>query len=239
MSTQPVSPNPQNRILKALPPSEYRRLSGSMERVRLEIRQTTGEAGKKLDFVYFPESAMISHVSRMQDGSSVEIGIAGREGMSGLPVLLGDGISMSESFAQISGEAARMTSRAFRREVTPDTALHGLLLRYTQVFIQQTGQSVACNRLHTIRERCAKWLLMTSDQIGETEFVLTQEFLSQMLGVRRPGVTEAAASLARNGLITYKRGRILILDLPGLREAACECYGIMRREVERVLASHA
>lgn len=209
-----------------------------MERVRLEIKQTTGEVGKRLDFVYFPESAMISHVSRMKDGSSVEIGIAGREGMSGLPVLLGDGISLSESFAQIAGEATRMTFRAFRREVTPQTALYRLLLRYTQIFIQQTGQSVACNRLHTIRERCAKWLLMTSDQIGETEFVLTQEFLSQMLGVRRPGVTEAA-SLARTGLITYKRGRIRILDIAGLKEAACECYGIMRREVERVLASNA
>jgi CRP-like cAMP-binding protein len=225
----------RNRILSALPLPELHELAPLLETVELKSRDPLWEPGRPIHTVLFPETCMVSMVATMEDGSSVEVGVVGRDGMVGLPILLGVGTSLTESFVQIPGRAMRMPADAFRRRVIPGTALHERLLRYAHAFLEQTAQSAACNRLHSLKQRCARWLLMTRDCVGEAEFPLTQEFLAQMLGVRRPGVTQVASLLSDEGLISYTRGRVRIASVDGLEAAACECYSTVREEIDRAL----
>lgn len=224
-----------NRILSALPAAEYRKLTAKMKRVQLKLREGVSAAGKRMTHVIFPESALISTVSTMKNGATIEVGVTGREGMAGLPLLLEGGVAPTDSFVQVPGEGVRMSAEDFRREVTPNTTLYRLLLRYTQAFLDQTSQFAACNRLHGLSQRCARWLLMTHDQVGGPDLALTHEFLAQMLGVRRAGVSEAVGALARKGLIKSSRGKVSLLDVPGLEEASCECYFLIRAVWERLL----
>lgn len=176
---------------------------------------------------------MVSVVSNSAQGQTVEIGVIGREGMAGIDVLLGVDSTPNESMAQIPDGAFRVKTEIIRREFKRGGALHDLLLRYLHTLMMQISQSAACNRLHTIEERLARWLLMCQDCVELDDLALTQEFLGMMLGVRRAGVTGAALALQGDGYIDYKRGNITITDRQGLEEFGCECYGIVRAEYDR------
>ena len=224
-----------NRILGALPESELARLAPALERVRMASRELAFDVDVPISHVYFPEDCVISVVGVMTDGSAVETATVGLEGMVGLPVFLGVESTPAQAFCQIPGEALRLDTGTFQREVARGGELSATLSRYTQAHFTQVAQASACSRVHTMRQRCARWLLQTHDRVVGDEFPLTQRFLSQMLGVRRATVTEAARSLQHADLIAYIHGRVTIRDRRGLERAACECYTIIRREFERLL----
>ena len=228
-------PEPRNRILSSLPADERERVEGKLERVPLELRRVLFEPNQPIHDVWFPVDAVVSIVGVMDDGSAIETATVGCEGMVGVPVFLGAGQMAGQAFAQVSGDAWRMSAAALRDEVRRGGVLPRLLGRYTQALFTLVAQSSACNRKHSVEQRCARWLLLTHDRVPGDTFDLTQLFLSQMLGVRRATVSEAATGLQARGLIEYSRGRMTVLDRPGLEEAACGCYGIIRAEFGRML----
>jgi CRP-like cAMP-binding protein len=188
--------------------------------------------------VYFPRTCVLSLIiSFQEDNGGVESATIGREGMGGVTVALGAESTGATAIAQIPGEALRIPASVFRAALAQDTALLGVVLRYAHVLYEQTAQSVACNRRHTMEQRCARWLLMTHDRVGADHFPLTQEFLAFMLGVRRATVTVAAGILQQAGLIRYTRGTITIVNRNELEAAACECYGTIRAESDRFLGA--
>jgi CRP-like cAMP-binding protein len=236
MSTnQAARPPTANRILAALPDEEYARLDPHLMPVTLALRQTIYKPLEPIAHIYFPENAMISIVANTSEEASVEVGVVGREGLTGIPALLGVDATPNESMVQIADGALKMRAEVAREEFKRGGAFQGLVLRYIQANTVQISQSVACNRLHSVVERLARWLLMTHDRAASGELALTQEFLSMMLGVRRAGVTEAAINLQADGYISYRRGHITINDRAGLEEASCECYRIVKAEYERIL----
>lgn len=224
-----------NKLLAALPQEDYERLLPNLETIPLLFKKILYQPNEPIQYVYFPISGVISLLNIMVDGGAIEVATLGNEGMVGIPVLLGADQVPAETFVQVPGEALRMKVSVFKREVTPGSPLHSLLLRYTQTLINQIAQSAACNRLHSVEERACRWLLLTQDRVHSDEFPLTQEFLSQMLGVRRATVSEVAAALQKAGLISYYRGKITILDRKGLESASCECYQIVKQEYIRLL----
>lgn len=224
-----------NKLLAALPSSEYERLLPHLEAVSLSFKQYIYKPNEPIQHVYFPNSGIISMLIVMEDGSTVEVATIGNEGMIGTPILLGADQISAETFVQLSGDAMRMKVDVFRSEVTSGSPLYNLLLRYTLALINQLAQSAACNRLHSIEERCCRWLLLTQDRAESDEFSLTQEFLAQMLGVRRASVSEVAAILQKAGFIHYHRGRMTILDRQALEAASCECYQVVKAEFDRLL----
>lgn len=225
----------RNRLLGALPLESYERIRPHLELVRLEQRETLFETRKPISHVYFPETAVVSLVSILRGGATVEVGTAGCEGMAGLPLFLGDDSSSIRAFAQISGSAMRIEAAAFIRLASAPGAFHRLLLRYTQAFIAQVAQTAACNASHLVEERCARWLLMTHDRVAGDRLQLTHEFLAFMLGVRRAGVTVAMGELQERGLIRYTRGHVEVRHRSGLEAAACECYATVRAYFDRLL----
>lgn len=228
----------ENRLLAAIPPDEYSRVLAYMEIVPLKYKQPLYLNNQPIEYVYFPKQGVVSLLTIMGDGSAVEVGTVGNEGMVGLPVLLGAKSVPGQSFAQIPGEAWRMSVDAFKVHVFAGSPLHELLQRYTQALFNLIAQSAACNRLHSIEERFARWLLMTADRVETNSFLLTQEFLAQMLGVNRSSVSLTASIIQRAGLIEYVRGQMTILDRSGLEATTCECYQIVKAEFERLLNSN-
>ena len=228
-------PHDRNHILAALPPGDYRRIASKLEPAPFGRRQPLHQPDKPISHIYFPRTGVASVVARMSEGGAIEVATIGNEGVVGLSAYLGNGRSSMEVFVQIPGEAVRMSSDAFRQELRTGTALRDVVRRYAQALMTQIGQSAACNRAHPTVERCARWLLMTHDRVSGDEYSLTQEFLAEMLGVRRAGVTVAAGLLKRRQLITYRRGRIRILDRKGLEKAACECYALIRSEHDQLV----
>ncbi|HET7486548.1 MAG TPA: Crp/Fnr family transcriptional regulator [Acidimicrobiales bacterium] len=226
-----------NRLLAALPAADRARLSPHLEPEQVELKQLLYEPGKHIDCVYFPRTAVVSVLTTMDDGSGVEIATIGNEGMVGVPLFLGTTFMPVREFsqAQVPGEVIRMDADTFQEETAAGGALHHIVQRYVQAFFSQVSQQVACNGLHSIEERCSRWLLLTHDRVGSDEFPLTQEFLSQMLGVRRASVTVAAGMLQSAGFIRYRRGRMTVIDREGLEGSSCECYGIIRGEFDRLL----
>lgn len=223
-----------NRLLRALPPDEYAWLSQHLEPVTLELRDVLARANEPFRHVYFIETGMASVVNTV-DAGMVEVGTVGNEGMAGLSVFLGVGGTPSETFIQVPGTARRMAADAFAAGADERPGLRRILHRYTQAFLTQVSQTAACNRVHELQERCARWLLMTHDRAGGADtFPITHEFLSVMLGVRRAGVTVAAGTLQKAGLIRYSRGRVTVLDRRGLEDASCECHGIVYAQFERL-----
>jgi CRP-like cAMP-binding protein len=180
---------------------------------------------------------VISIHAKLRDGLAIEIAAIGNEGMTGLEIFLGGEHTPTSVFCQVPGRTGRIGADAFRQVVRESAPLTSLLLRYTQASLTQISQSAVCNRAHSIDERCARWLLMTHDQVPGDRFELTQEFLAEMLGVRRPSVSVAASILQRAGLIRYSRGLVEVVDRAGLESAACECYGVIAREYERLIGS--
>lgn len=234
-----VNSAPRNRILAALPADEYARLGPHLERVKLDIKRLLFDVDQPIEHVYFPESCVTSILSLMADGSAIETATVGMEGMIGLAIFHGTDRTSAQAFCQVAGEAIKMEAGAFREAIARPNTLTALLHRYTQALFTLIGQASACNRRHTMQQRCARWLLLTHDRVGpETgvnEFPLTHQFLSQMLGVRRATVTEALGGLQATGAISYEMGVITVRDRAKLEGAACECYAIIQREFDRLL----
>ncbi|HZT57513.1 MAG TPA: Crp/Fnr family transcriptional regulator [Pyrinomonadaceae bacterium] len=220
-----VSPAIKNLILAALPRGEYERLSSEMEFVTLPLGARLYRSGGVIGHVYFPSDALVSVVTRMRDGANVEAGLIGRDGMVGVPVLLGDGIEFEEAVVQIGGGATRMRYDAFKEELKNDgSPLLTQLLLYSRDIMKQVAQTAACNRRHKAEKRLARWLLMCRDRTESDDLPLTQEFISGALGARRAGLSGAAATLREEGFIRYSRGHITMLNRAGLEEFACRCY---------------
>jgi CRP-like cAMP-binding protein len=226
-----------NYILSSLPPEDYQRLAPHLETLEVPRGEVLFQAEQRIDYCYFPLNSMVSLISRTADGESVEVGIVGYEGFAGVSLLLGVDESPFEQMVQIPDGAVRVRAEVLREEFGRGGAFQALALRYAHSLLLQTSQVAACNRLHTLSERLARWLLMSEDRARRPELPLTQEFLSLMLGVRRPGVTEAAIVLQAQGLIDYTRGRVTVRDRAGLEESACDCYRIVKEEFDRVTAA--
>ena len=224
-----------NRLLQALDDEQRDRLASAGASVRLEQKQPLGEPDRPHEFVYFPGDAVISLITPFKDGGAVEVGTVGCEGMADLSVFLGTGSMHVLVMAQLPGEALRIPASDFTEMVESSPRLRAVMGLYAQAFLSQVLQSAACNGHHPIVARCARWLLMTHDRVGARQFALTHELLAYMLGVRRAGVTEAAGSLQEQGFIRYSRGRVEIVDRHGLENAACECYGVIRRTYDSLL----
>ena len=224
----------KNRLLAALPKEEYERLLPKPEPISLNFKEVLYQPNEPIQYVYFVNHGVVSLLTIMEDGTVVEIATVGNEGMAGLPVFLGGDTIPYNAMVQIPGDAVRMKTDVFKDLVNQGSSLHGLLQRYTQALLNQISQSAACNRVHSIEERCCRWLLMTRDRVDSDNFPLTQEFLSQMLGVRRPSVSVVASILQKAGLIGYQRGRMTILDRHGLEAASCECYQLVKQEFDRL-----
>jgi len=226
-----------NRLLSALPEEEYERLKGQLQPRAVQQKQSLAEAGRRIDEVHFPVDAVVSILTRMDEGPSVEIATIGNEGVVGLTVAWGGAVMNPREVTtvQVPGDVVSMESAAFRKELDRQGALASLVERYTLAFFSQVSQQVACNGLHSVEQRCARWLLLTHDRVGTDEFPMTHEFLSQMLGVRRASVTVTAGILQRAGFVEFTRGRVAVVDRVGLEGAACECYGVTREVYDRLL----
>lgn len=234
-----TTPPGENRLLAALPEEDFDLVSSDTEKVSLALKEVLYEPGQPIEHVYFVTSGVVSLLVTMQNASAVEIATVGNEGVVGMPVFLGAETSPIRAITQIPGSALRMSVAAFKRVVEPAGAIHDLIRRYSQALINQISQSVACNHLHSIEDRMCRWLLTCHDRVGADDFPLSHEFLAQMLAVRRPSVTIAAGSLQKAGLITYRRGHVTIVDRPALEAGACECYGVVRHQYDRLLGTRA
>ncbi len=224
-----------NRVLAALPEPERHRLRPELEPVRSEIKEVLHRPGRPIDAVFFPLRVVYSILADL-DGGTVEVATVGDEGMLGLPAFLGVTTPTERAVCQIAGWGLRMDADCFRHEIAVvDGALQQTLQRYTQYMFTQMARNAACNRGHRTRQRCARWLLMTADRMHSGRFDLTQEFLAQMLSVRRTTVSEVAGALADAGHIQYKRGTITVLDRAGLEADACTCYGALREAADTML----
>lgn len=237
MRAPQISPVFQNRLLAAIPSEEIQRLAPHFQPVPLVFRETLFGAGDLTEFVYFPLSGMISMIASTENGSSVEVGIVGKEGMTGVSVVLGDDMSSLRGVVQGAGSALKLSATALKDELHRDGGLRSVSLRYSRFALAQATQSAVCNRLHSLDQRCARWLLGMRDRVGADTFPMTHEFLAYMLGVRRAGVTVAAQDLQRAGLIRYARNQLTILDADGLEAAACECHRVLQNELARLLGS--
>ncbi|MDQ1557709.1 MAG: hypothetical protein QOD32_769 [Pyrinomonadaceae bacterium] len=223
-----------NRLLAHLPAEEFDILCPHMERVQLSHGEQLITPHVPVKDIYFPLNCLLSMVTTMEDGASVECGSIGREGMSGVPVLLDAAETTMPTFVQVPGEAIRIKAAVVKELYDRGGALKKILNRYMHTLIVVGSQSTACNRLHHIEARLARWLLMSSDGVGSDEVNITHEYLAVMLGVRRAGVSEAAAKLQERNLIRYNRGNVLITDRDGLEAHACECYHVVKAEYERL-----
>jgi CRP-like cAMP-binding protein len=224
-----------NRLLSLLSDHDYERLRPHLSPAVLEYRKSLYEASRPIEHVYFPVDGVASLVITTADGASAEVGTIGNEGMVGLPICLGDRDSPSSVYVQVPGMGLQMDAGIFRRELDQNPTLNLVMLRYAHAFFNQVAQSAACVHLHRVEQRCCRWLLMTRDRMPAGEFLLTQEFLGMMLGVRRTTVTEVMGALQKAGLIRYRRGHVSILDPEALRLRACECYDISKLEFDRLL----
>ena len=224
-----------SRLLRALPLDEYERLLPQLVPERLRLRQLLVDADQPITHVHFVREGVGSMLATEQEGGEIEVGTIGNEGLVGLPVLHGADTTPYRVMVQVEGDAWRIPADALRRILEERPVVRHLLLRYAQYFSDQLAQSVACNRLHTLEERCARWLLMTHDRVHEDTFDLTHDFLAQMLGVRRAGVTVAMGTLQHAGLVSYARGRVVVRDRARLQEASCGCYRITVASLERLL----
>lgn len=233
--THPTQKSIRNRILAALPAAEFALLAQDLTRIDLHLGETLHRAGDTIEQIYFPEIGFISALGVLADGSPLEIGLIGAEGVAGVSVVLGATTSYSETMCQTGGAAHRIPVRAFKEAVAEAPYLHDLLLKYVHVFHVQVAQTAACNAHHEIGQRLARWLLAAHDRSGVPELSLTQDLIAVMLGVRRSTVSVAAAQLQKAGVIHYQHGRITIVDRVGLENAACECYEAVVSEYRHLL----
>jgi CRP-like cAMP-binding protein len=225
----------QNHLLAALPVTEYERLVSDLELVPLPLGDVLYESGSQLGHVYFPTTSIVSLLYVMEDGASAEIAVVGNEGIIGVALFMGGETTPSRAVVQSAGYAYRLRGPLLKREFTRSLAMQHLLLRYTQALLTQMAQTAVCNRHHSVDQQLCRWLLLSLDRLASNELTMTQELIANMLGVRREGVTEAAGKLQDAGLIHYSRGRITVVDRPGLEAQACECYKVVKKELDRLL----
>ena len=229
----PTGPK-ENHLRAALPAAEWQRWQPQLESIELPLGTVLYESGGTLSHVYFPTTAIVSLLYVMEDGGSAEIAVVGNEGLVGISLFMGGGSTPSRAVVQSAGKGFRMKSEVLKIEFNRQPVLH-LLLRYTQALITQMAQTAVCNRHHTLDQQLCRWLLLSLDRLAGSELVMTQELMSNMLGVRREGVTDAAVKLQKAGLIRYARGRINVLDRAGLERRTCECYAVVKKEYDRLL----
>jgi len=233
-------PDPkQNKLLAALPADEWARWLPALEPVDMPLGHVLYESGMAMTHVYFPTTSIVSLLYVMEDGASAEIAVVGNEGIVGISLFMGGGSTPSRAVVQSAGVAYRLRGPAILEAFAHSAPVMRLLLRYTQVLIAQMAQTAVCNRHHSVDQQLCRWLLLSLDRLPSNELVVTQELIAQMLGVRREGVTEAALSLQRAELISYRRGHITVLDRPGLERRSCECYAVVKTEYDRLLAARA
>jgi CRP-like cAMP-binding protein len=223
-----------NRLLAALPTAEWQRWLPQLEWVKMPLGEIVYEPGTTLSHVYFPTTSIVSLLYVMENGASAEIAVVGNEGIVGISLFMGGESTSSRGVVQSAGEGFRLPSAAIKEEFIKAPVLH-LLLRYTQALITQMAQTAVCNRHHSLDQQLCRWLLLSLDRLKGSELNMTQELISNMLGVRREGVTEGALKLQKSDLIRYSRGRILVLDRAGLEKRACECYAVVKKEYDRLL----
>jgi CRP-like cAMP-binding protein len=229
-------PDPRlNLLLASLPDEEWQRWQPQLEWVSMPLGQVMYESGRTLSHVYFPTNAIVSLLYVMENGSSAEIAVVGREGVVGISLFLGGGSTPSRAVVQSAGEGYRLRSSVVKEEFDRSHPVMHLMLRYTQALITQMSQTAVCNRHHSLSQQLCRWLLLSLDRLSSNELVMTQELIGNMLGVRREGVTEAALELQKAGVIRYARGHITVLDRPALEGRTCECYSVVKREYDRLL----
>ena len=233
-SPQNHSPN-QNHLLAALPTEEFERLAAHLELVAMPLGEYLYEPGEQLLYAYFPTTAIISLYYVTQSGASAETAGVGNEGVVGVALFMGGDTTASSAVVQTAGHAYRLEGRLLKQEFKRGGFMQRLLLRYAQALMTQMSQAAACNRHHTLEQRLCRWLLLTLDRSTSNELVMTQELVASMLGVRREGITEAAGNLQRAGIIHYRRGHISVLNRAGLETTTCECYAVVKKEVDRLL----
>ena len=225
----------QNRLLGALPAEEYERLRSNLQPVSFAVGEVVYEYAGQLAYVFFPTTSIISLLYTMENGSSAEMGLTGNDGVVGIALFMGGGTMPNRAVVQSAGDAFRMKAKVLQDEFAQGGKFQQLLLRYTQALITQISQTAVCNRLHSVEQQLCRWLLLSHDRLNSDELVMTQELIADMLGVRREGVTVAAGRLQDDGAISYVRGRIQILDRAKLEMSVCECYRVVKDEVNRLL----
>src|ERR1700730_13262972 len=231
-----VNQNVGNWLLDALPIEDYERLLEDLQPVSFALGEVVYESGGQMDHVYFPLTCHVSLLYTMLNGVTAEMGLVGNEGVVGIALFMGGDTTPNRAVVQGAGDALKLKAKSMHTEFSRGGEFQLLLLRYTQGLITQISQTAVCNRLHSVEQRLCRWLLMTRDRTHSDELQMTQEFISNMLGVRREGVTHAAQNLQEKGLISYVRGHIQILDRKGLEKSACECYTVVRKEHDRLLS---
>lgn len=232
-----IKPKPEDNLLLAVLPTEvFDRLLPDLTPVTMPLGKVIYESGAELEHVYFPTAGcIVSMIYVMEDGASAEIAVVGDEGMVGIALFMGGGTTPSRALVQSAGQAFGLPGNALKMEFERHSELQHLLLRYTQALITQMSQTAVCNRHHSVDQQLCRWLLLSLDRLPTNELTMTQELIANMLGVRREGVTEAAGKLQAQGLINYSRGRITVLDRPGLEARVCECYAVVKKEYDRLL----
>ncbi len=232
----PTSIGPRNNLLlAALPDEEWQRWLPQLELVVMPLGQVLYESGATLSHVYFPTTAIVSLLYVMENGASAEIAVVGNEGIVGISLFMGGESTSSRAVVQSAGNGLRLKAQMIKNEFNRAGPVLHLLLRYTQALITQMAQTAVCNRHHSLDQQLCRWLLLSLDRLQDNELVMTQELIANMLGVRREGVTEGALKLQQGGLIRYARGRISVLDRPGLEKRTCECYAVVKKEYDRLL----
>ena len=223
-----------NWLLDTLPAEAYERLVENLEPVDFSLGEVIYESGAQMEHVFFPTTSHVSLLYTMINGTTAEMGLVGNEGVVGIALVMGGDTTPNRAVVQGGGNALKLQAKAMQVEFSRGSEFQHLLLRYTQALITQISQTAVCNRLHSVEQRLCRWLLMTRDRTQSDELQMTHEFISNMLGVRREGVTHAALALQQNGLISYVRGHIQILDRKGLETGACECYAVVKEEHDRL-----
>ncbi len=234
-----VSSPRQNRLLAELPEEDYQRLLPFLTLVDLPLGKVICESGCKISHVLFPTTAIVSLLAVMENGSSAEIAVVGNDGIVGIALFMGGESMPNRTVVQSGGLGYQLSDKQLKAEFNRSGKLQHLLLRYTMALLAQMAQTAVCNRHHTVDQQLCRWLLLSLDRLPSNELNMTQELIANMLGVRREGVTEAAGRLQTAGLISYSRGRIVILDRPGLEGRVCECYAVVKSEFDRLLPSTA
>ena len=228
----------RNRLLASLPDAELARWLPMLQPVNLPLGEVLYESGKTLTNVYFPTTAIVSLLYVMENGASAEIAVVGHEGIVGISLFMGGGSTPSRAVVQSGGKGFRLSALAMKDEFDRAGPVMHLLLRYTQALITQMAQTAVCNRHHSLDQQLCRWLLLSLDRLQGSELLMTQDLIANMLGVRREGVTESALKLQAAGLIQYARGRIKVLDRPGLEKRTCECYAVVKQEYDRLLPAN-
>lgn len=232
--SSPHSPK-QNRLLAALPANAYARLLPDLELIAMPLGWAVYESGGRMGYLYFPTTSIVSLLYVMETGASAEIAIVGNEGLVGISLFMGGESTPSRAVVQSAGNGYRLKASVLKREFALGGELQHLALRYTQALITQMAQTAVCNRHHSLEQQLCRWLLLSLDRLLGDELTMTQELIANMLGVRREGVTEAAGHLQREGLIQYNRGHIKVLNRTGLEKRVCECYAVVKKEMDRLL----